>query len=71
MAKKDSFSKFVDERGVLLPEAKKYIMERFGKETLILLNIGTNENEYRVIGSILSSIVNDLTSAKIQETKKK
>jgi hypothetical protein len=51
--------RFINERGQLTAEGKAYVEEYFGKAVSDLLKIGTTDNQIRLIGSVLSSIIGD------------
>jgi hypothetical protein len=68
---KRKFSVYVDERGVLHKDAREYVRARFDKEVAAILNISETENETRILGSILNSIIGDMIANKVDEIKKK
>jgi len=63
------FSDIVDERGFLRKDAKQFVNERLVKELNIILRFAESENELRILGSILKTVVGDIVSSKIQENK--
>jgi hypothetical protein len=60
--------KYITERGFLTDEGKS-LVHRFSSEIEDILNIASNENELRLVGSILSSIVGTKVTNKVQKSK--
>lgn len=63
-------NKYIDERGFLTEDGKKIFEARFGKEVDALLSISTNENQARIIESILKWMIGNKTSDKVLEFAK-
>jgi hypothetical protein len=61
--------KYVSERGFLTEEGK-LLVHRFSTEVEEILNIASSENELRLVGSILDSIIGNKVASRIQRTKK-
>jgi hypothetical protein len=59
---------FVNERGFLTDEGK-LLAARFKSEIGDILRIATNENELRLVGSILNSIVGDIVAGKVNDKR--
>lgn len=64
------FSRFVNEQGRLYDDAKKFIDETFTKEVRSLLRNCNTENELRIMGSVLVSIIGEAVSQDVQKLNK-
>jgi hypothetical protein len=51
--------RFINQQGRLTAEGKAYVNEYFGKAVDDLLKIATTDNQTRLIGSVLNSIIGD------------
>lgn len=62
------FKEFVDERGFLTQEGK-LLANRFSVEIDGILMLARSENELRLLGSILSSIVGDKVASHVRQER--
>ncbi len=65
----NQFSDLINEQGFLHEKAEKYFKERFCREVSSILRFGNSDNEFRIIGSVLKKIINDMICNKVNEIK--
>lgn len=61
--------KYITERGFLTEEGK-LLVHRFSTEIEEILNIASDENQLRLVGAILDSIVGNKVATRVQKLKK-
>lgn len=61
--------KFLDEKGSLSVEAKRYVNDKFSHSVDDILNIAESESDLRIIGSLLSSLIGEKVSMKVLKFK--
>jgi hypothetical protein len=64
------FNSLIDSNGKIQKDAQNFVNERFVRELVSLLRFSETENEARVIGSILSSIVGNKVVERVAEMNK-
>jgi hypothetical protein len=57
-------NEYIDQRGFLTDTGRKIFEARFGREVDALLSMATDENQTRIIGSLLSWMVGNKASNK-------
>ena len=67
---KNRFDYLINEKGNIQEEASVFIKEKFIKEVNSLLNFAEDESQLRLIGSVLNSIIQDMVSKRVVDSKK-
>jgi len=63
------FSDFVNDRGFPTEDTKRFFKERLCRELATCLRFAGTENQVRVMGSVLKTVIGDMVSARLEELK--